>query len=330
MLALWGATGAALIALVGNEAVKALIPDNARQVFGDSIAPPVIEETAKGIALMIAVVASSVLIRDVGAGGLRGMTAGLICGAVVGIGFSFTEDFFYFVNHATSDGVRVGADIYLGAAGLLRSNGAAPPSLYSRVRCWDRGGDGQSAWLGRIGWPLAGLSIAIFMHAVNNGFVQLLLVLRHGLDQATAWVAGKPVPAAVEQTATTPTRSWSCSTTPTSSSFVRRPALASPDPPRRGRGARARRGVRADQSRGSGRSLRPRQPDPRATSSCYLSGQRDACDGPASTTGEVARLGTARLRARTGPGGSRLPGGGAPSADRGEGSCPRPGNGGGT
>ena len=72
MLALWGATGAALIALAGNEAVKALIPDNARQVFGDSIAPPVIEETAKGIALMIAVVASSALVRDVGGCAVRG------------------------------------------------------------------------------------------------------------------------------------------------------------------------------------------------------------------------------------------------------------------
>ena len=39
------------------------------------------------------------------------------------------------------------------------------------------------------------------MHAVNDGFVSLLLVLRHGLDKATAWVSGKDVSASVERTA---------------------------------------------------------------------------------------------------------------------------------
>ena len=44
----WGATGAALIALAGNRAVRAMLSDNARDVFGNAIAPPLVEEAPEG------------------------------------------------------------------------------------------------------------------------------------------------------------------------------------------------------------------------------------------------------------------------------------------
>src|ERR1700754_1256866 len=55
LMVAWGATGAALIALAGNRAVQALLSDTAREVFGNAIAPPFVEEAAKGIALIVAV-----------------------------------------------------------------------------------------------------------------------------------------------------------------------------------------------------------------------------------------------------------------------------------
>jgi hypothetical protein len=50
LMAIWGATGAAALALAGNEAVRHVLSPDASIVFGNAVAPPVIEESAKGLA----------------------------------------------------------------------------------------------------------------------------------------------------------------------------------------------------------------------------------------------------------------------------------------
>ncbi len=60
---------------------------------------------------------------------------------------------------------------------------------------------GAGLWRGRILWPLGGFVVAVLMHAVNNGLIELVLVLRHGLANAAAWVNGLPVPPEVDSTA---------------------------------------------------------------------------------------------------------------------------------
>ena len=57
IMAFWGATGAAAIALAGNELVKGFLSPEERQVIGDAIAPPLVEEAAKGLALVAALLA---------------------------------------------------------------------------------------------------------------------------------------------------------------------------------------------------------------------------------------------------------------------------------
>jgi RsiW-degrading membrane proteinase PrsW (M82 family) len=53
LLALWGASGAAAIALTINRSVRRWVPGSAGVVFGDAIGPPVVEECAKGFALLV-------------------------------------------------------------------------------------------------------------------------------------------------------------------------------------------------------------------------------------------------------------------------------------
>ena len=201
LLAVWGGTGAALLALLGNAAVVTLLPADARTVFGDAVAPPLVEEAAKGLALLVAILISRNFLRDASGWRFEGVTAGLICGAAVGVGFGFTEDFFYFINHAGSEGVRVGADIYLGRRDFFGPTALHHPLFTAAFGAGLGAATASSSWRPRILWPLAGFSVAALMHAVNNGLVQLILDLRFGLGDATAWASGQPVAADVSSTA---------------------------------------------------------------------------------------------------------------------------------
>ena len=58
LLFLWGAIVAGLLASAGNTALEGALPHDVDVVFGPAISAPVVEEVAKGLALVIAVVAS--------------------------------------------------------------------------------------------------------------------------------------------------------------------------------------------------------------------------------------------------------------------------------
>ena len=203
LMALWGGTGAALLALAGNEVLKGLLSGDAKLVWGDVISAPVVEEVAKGAALVAAVLLSRPIARRFGITLFDGVGSGIVYGAAIGLGFAFTEDFFYFLDRARSQGVEAGIDVY-----IARRDFFGPSMLHHVFFTAAFGaGVGLATWrrdrLGRIGFPLLGLSVAILMHAANNGFIQLLLVQRHGLDVAAAWERGEPVPADVSSTADT-------------------------------------------------------------------------------------------------------------------------------
>ena len=201
LMGLWGATGAAALALVGNEAVKSGLAPDAKIVFGDAIAAPIVEEVAKGLALVAAVLGSRWASRRLGTPRFEGLTDGLVYGAAVGLGFAFTEDFFYFLERAREQGLDAGADIF-----LTRRNFFGPAALHHPLFTAAVGaGLGLAAWSpgrwGRIGFPLLGLGVAVAMHAVNNGLIELVLLLRYGLDATGAWVQGATVASEIQATA---------------------------------------------------------------------------------------------------------------------------------
>lgn len=200
LLVLWGATGAAAIALTINRSVRRWVPGSAGVVFGDAIGPPVVEECAKGLALLAAFLVLRRLARRMDVSLFEGVMDGIVYGAAVGLGFAFTEDFFYFVERARQEGVNAALHVFVdrrdffGPAMLHHPLFTAAFGAGLGLAAWTRGRVRQLAWAG------LGLVVAIAMHAVNNGLVETVLAARYGLDAAAAWEQNLPVAPSVANT----------------------------------------------------------------------------------------------------------------------------------
>lgn len=132
-----------------------------------------------------------------------GVTDGIVYGAAVGIGFAFTEDLYYFFREARNSGVADALDIFVD-----RRDFFGPAMLRHAIWTATFGaGLGLAThsrrWFGKIGWPLAGLGIAMLMHAVNNGLVPILLAIKYGFETTYDYLAiGVPVELADRMEAT--------------------------------------------------------------------------------------------------------------------------------
>ena len=195
LLFVWGAIGAAILASVGNEVLQSALPRDVEVVYGPAISAPVVEELAKGLALLAAFAVSRWAHRRFGVLEFEGVTDGIVYGAAVGIGFAFTEDLYYFFREAQATGDLGSAlDVYLdrrdffGPAMLRHAIWTATFGAALGLATWSRGR------LGRIGLPLLGLALAMLMHAVNNGLVPILLSLEYGFETTYDYLAvGVPV-----------------------------------------------------------------------------------------------------------------------------------------
>jgi len=201
LVAVWGATGAAAISVGGNEFVKGLLSGDVREVFGDAIAAPLVEEAAKGIALLAAVGPVRWLARRAGLSLFEGVGAGIVYGAAVGLGFGFTEDVYFLVDRARTEGIEAGFDTF-----LYRRDFFGPAILHHAVFTAAFGaGLGLATSTTRrwrtVAFPAAGLALAILMHAVNNGLVEFVVVLDHGIEQAAEWVRDPTLSPAAQDTA---------------------------------------------------------------------------------------------------------------------------------
>src|SRR5215204_5176328 len=194
LMAAWGATGAVALSLVGNSVVLGLLPPEVGATFGPAIAAPLVEEAAKGLALVVAFFLSWWAARRFGFLELEGLTDGIVYAAAVGLGFAFTEDLLYLLNVADERGLGAGLSEYasrvdffgVGQLGHAVYTGAFGAGL--GLATWSR------SWRGRLGFPLLGLVAAMLMHAVHNGLPSFVLVWRYGLENAAAAMAGRSVP----------------------------------------------------------------------------------------------------------------------------------------
>ena len=203
LVAIWGATGAAAISVAGNEFVKGLLSGDVGIVFGDTISAPLVEEAAKGVALLAAVGPVRWLLGRAGVDLFEGVGAGIVYGAAVGLGFGFTEDVYYLVDEARTAGIDAGFDTF-----LYRRDFFGPAILHHAVFTAAFGaGLGLATWstgrVRKIAFPVAGFALAVLMHAVNNGLVEFVLVLEYGVGQTAAWLADPTLLPAAEDTAST-------------------------------------------------------------------------------------------------------------------------------
>jgi len=191
LLALWGAVGAGALAVVGNGLVDSLLSPDVSLVYGAAISAPLVEETAKGLALVAVVLGSPWIGRRLGRPSeFDGVTDGIVLGAAVGLGFAFSENNFYFLQQESlAEGARV-LELREGFLNLNTLSHAVYTSAFGA-------GLGLGMWsprrVARIGFPLAGLAVGMFLHALHNGLESVLLVRQFGFDATVDAFAGRPV-----------------------------------------------------------------------------------------------------------------------------------------
>lgn len=162
----WGFTVAVVISLIFNTvigaALSALTADQNAASFLTAVfvAPPV-EETSKGLALLIAFgVASAVSLRR-GGTEFSGVMDGIVYGSAVGFGFSIAEDVLYYAQTYQ----QVGDQVFL----VRRIFGGFAHAAFTALTGI---GIGLIPWVRsytlKILLPLLGLAGAILLHAAFN------------------------------------------------------------------------------------------------------------------------------------------------------------------
>jgi RsiW-degrading membrane proteinase PrsW (M82 family) len=183
-MTIWGAIGATALSALGNLTARRMLEPDVALVFGRALYAPAVEETAKGIALVIFVVLSVIAAGRFGFPRFEGVTDGIVYGAAIGLGFAFTEDVLYLLQGAAGGALEDGFTTYLARRdffGLSMLHHAIYSAAFGL-------GLGLATWARRavpkVAFPLMGLTVAIVLHAFNNGWVQLRIVQEHGFDAA--------------------------------------------------------------------------------------------------------------------------------------------------
>lgn len=175
LVAAWGSTGAVVLALLGNFAADRFLspplPAPGHPLH-PLITTPIVEESAKGLALVAILLLSRLLGRLVGTLEFEGVTDGIVYGAAVGLGFAFTEDVAYLLRAAVVDlgqAVQVFSDRvgFFSVQSLGHAVYAAMFGVGLGLATWRRG------WVGTMVFPLVGLAAGAAMHAVHNRSVDL-------------------------------------------------------------------------------------------------------------------------------------------------------------
>jgi len=166
LMFLWGALGATALAMVGNLAgtaafALALGPQNPLLPGASaSVVAPLVEETTKGLGLLLLFLASVFWLRE-----LDGPLDGVIYGGMVGLGFTLTEDLLYVSSQVADQGLASGLLlIFLRTvlAGLGHASFTAMTGLGFGLAVVAR------APLLKLCAPLLGWGAAVGLHSLHN------------------------------------------------------------------------------------------------------------------------------------------------------------------
>lgn len=194
-MCVWGAVGATAFSAAGNEFVQNALPENLSIALGAGIAAPIVEETAKGLVLVLAVVVAWWANRRFGFSKIAGVTDGIVYGAAVGLGFAFTEDVHYLFTDVELQGFVAATTDFASRRDFFGYD-MLHHAIYSGIFGAGLGLASLARnWFGRIAWSIGGFLLAVLLHAINNGGIQFMLVREFGLEavaQATASGASPP------------------------------------------------------------------------------------------------------------------------------------------
>ena len=157
----WGFTVAVIISLVFESifavAVGVVVGVEGANFLTTVVGAPVIEEVAKGLALLIAFAVTYALARRRGKLQFSGVMDGIVYGSAVGFGFSLAEDYIYYA--------QFGQDVFVGRrvfGGFAHAAFTALIGIGIGLIPWVK------SWFLKVSLPLLGLAGAILLHAVFN------------------------------------------------------------------------------------------------------------------------------------------------------------------
>jgi RsiW-degrading membrane proteinase PrsW (M82 family) len=171
----WGALGATVLGIVGGLAGIGVLRAVAAPAMDDAtfaataavVVAPVVEETAKGIGLLVLWAVSVLWLRE-----LDGPLDGAIYGGVVGLGFTCTEDILYVAGAMAEGGLGAFSALFFVRtvlSGLGHASFTAVLGLGIGVAAESR------SPVVRWGAPMAGWLLAVALHTVHNLLATFLL-----------------------------------------------------------------------------------------------------------------------------------------------------------
>ena len=172
---LWGMTGAVVISLFFNTLFavifSAAVGDEAAQVLTAIFVAPVVEECAKGLALLLAFVVASIVSLRKGGIEFSGVMDGIVYGSAVGFGFAIVEDISYYA--------QLGEETYV----IRRIFGGFGHAAFTSLTGI---GIGLIPWVRspflKVLLPVFGLAAAILVHALFNLTGTFFGPLAYGLE----------------------------------------------------------------------------------------------------------------------------------------------------
>jgi RsiW-degrading membrane proteinase PrsW (M82 family) len=156
---------AVILSLIGETILEqplAGMGESAADLISSSLFAPMIEELAKGIAVLIIFLLSR---KE-----FDGILDGIIYGATIGFGFAMTENLFYFVDSFAEGGVEGLTTVILMRSVVFGLNHALFTSVLGASL-----GYARKARSGLLRWvaPVFGLLGAMLLHGIHNLFASL-------------------------------------------------------------------------------------------------------------------------------------------------------------
>jgi RsiW-degrading membrane proteinase PrsW (M82 family) len=161
LIFLWGAVPAIVLSLVVeiilDIPISVLGQGLAYEVAGSSFVAPVIEEVAKGLVVFGVLL---FLRRE-----MDNMLDGIVYGAMAGLGFALTENFFYFIGTLVEDGWGAWAMVVFMRAIIFGLNHAFFTAITGGALGYARLSNNS---LVQVSIPVFGLGGAIAFHSIHN------------------------------------------------------------------------------------------------------------------------------------------------------------------
>lgn len=158
----WGALAAIVLAIllevIAIGLLSAVLGPASGSVLGSTVVAPLVEESTKGVALLVLLL---VLRRH-----LDNTLDGIVYGALIGLGFALTENIGYFAFAYLDGGVGSVGELFVVRSLVNGLGHEVYTALTGAAVGWARGRHGQGGW--RLVVPFLGWSAAVAAHGLWN------------------------------------------------------------------------------------------------------------------------------------------------------------------